>query len=50
MFTVKEAESIGEAYLSLKPNFVGDGAVKSFMDMVISMLLPGPRIQDIPKA
>lgn len=40
IFSKEEAESIGDAYLNLKPNFVGDGAMKSTMDMVINMLPP----------
>lgn len=40
IFTTEEAESIGEAFSSLKPTFVGDGMVKNTVDMVINMLPP----------
>lgn len=38
IFTTEEAEAIGEAFISLKPNFVNDGFMKSAIDMVINML------------
>lgn len=38
IFSQAEAESIGDAFLKLKPSFEGDGIVKNTVDMVINML------------
>lgn len=40
IFTNEEAESIGEAFTSIKPSFEGDGVIKNTVDMVINMLPP----------
>ena len=40
IFSAEEAESIGDAFTSLKPSFVGEGMVKNTVDMVINMLPP----------
>lgn len=40
IFTTEEAESIGDAFVKLKPTFEGDGVMKNTVDMVINMLPP----------
>lgn len=40
IFSAEEAEAIGEAYLSIKPNFAGNGVMKSAVDLVVNMLPP----------
>lgn len=40
IFTDAEAEAIGEAYLKLKPSYIGEGVVKNVADLVINMLPP----------
>lgn len=40
IFTIQEAEAIGEAFEKLKPTFAEQGVVKNTMDMVLNMLPP----------
>ena len=40
IFSDDEAEAIGEAFLKLKPSYVGNGVVKNAADLVINMLPP----------
>ncbi|MBA2406019.1 MAG: hemerythrin domain-containing protein [Bdellovibrionales bacterium] len=40
IFSDAEAESIGDAFLKLKPSFVGEGVVKNAAEMVVNMLPP----------
>lgn len=40
IFSDDEAEAIGDAFLKLKPSFVGQGVVKNAAELVINMLPP----------
>lgn len=40
IFSFDEAESIGAAFLKIKPSFVGEGGLKNTADLVINLLPP----------